>query len=217
MTVIQCKLAESVELCANEEKIVNVIAGKLIGIDEMVEVQSEVAGLSINEQNADFAYGSVGDGSDSIVMMVRNELNCGIQLDPGTVVASGTLVKGITTGRANCSTMEIIPDVGTADETSVSDHKFAKLLWLPITVTHVIVYCHGIGRFDMGIQMSQDKYGLAFEIDLAIDNDPLMGEIYSGTFKGVTTVQHTLASDVLAWLAVLQGRVNYQPIQARPR
>ena len=103
MNSIQCKLAESVELCPGEEKIVNVRVDRLIGINEMIEARSEVSGLTVNGQDTDcLAYGTVGDGSDSVLLMVRNELNC------------GTLLKGVITGRANCSTMEITTDTEDA-------------------------------------------------------------------------------------------------------
>mmetsp|Transcript_31077 Transcript_31077/g.96125 ORF Transcript_31077/g.96125 Transcript_31077/m.96125 type:complete len:333 (-) Transcript_31077:4407-5405(-) len=61
--------------------------------------------------------------------------------------------------------------------------------------------------------MAQDLYGLAFQIDLAIDNDPVMEKIYAGTFKGVTTVQHTLGKSVETTLELV-GR--YVPKEKWP-
>ena len=110
MTCLQCRLAESVELCPREEKVVSVVVDGIVNLDEIIDARSEINGLAVNEHQSDYAYACVGDGSSSVLLLVRNELENGIQLDSGSVVASGTIVKGVLSGRANCSTMEIKAD-----------------------------------------------------------------------------------------------------------
>ena len=147
----------------------------------------DIAGDPDLEGDVCCAFACQGDGSENILAVIKNTFEVSKHFEGGTSLASFTTFKGAVPGLAGFEGQIMRAFVNAAHDVNSSsyfaatvltdrpipfEHKFAKLLHPPLTLTPMVIFYGGIDTFATMVKQGQNVAGYSYVIVLVLDNDP---------------------------------------------
>jgi len=185
---VECVLMEERTLLPGQSLSLPVKVSQRVAIGQsLMASTSNIEGIAIGLEGAATCP---GDGTDKAFVYAHNVTEYGIDLPAQQPIAHGEVLGGH---------LYATVDGNSGDITHVEDghpatrkHKFSSFKWLPLHRIKVIILFCGIGGVERGLRQAWDKFGLSFQVVLAIDCDEKVIKIHQETFPDIPVVQHRL-------------------------